>query len=186
MGRARVKGCVRARSASTRLRKRERRCDVDRSEGLARRAVRGRQNACLLSGPILRASRAMARAGRSGAWRRGRASPGHPRSAGAPFAIGSRLLSASRRRAVGGTVKRRPKRRPVQLRIAWLARGPSSAPEPDQRPLPSWLIFAVATSSIMLRSVLGTGMGVQALSPSMKKIRPPSLPSTLANAALSP
>jgi hypothetical protein len=32
----------------------------------------------------------------------------------------------------------------------------------------------------------GTGIGVQALSPSMKKMRPPELPSTLAKAALSP
>ena len=185
MGRARVKGCVRARSASTRLRKRERRCDVDRSEWPARRAVRGRQNACLLSGPILRASRAMARAGRSGAWRRGRASPGHPRSAGAPFATGSRLLSASPRRPVGGSqtpAEARARSSPDRLACSAAFVGP----EPDQSPLPSWLIFAVATSSIMLRSVSGTGIGVQALSPSMKKMRPPELPSTLASAALSP
>jgi hypothetical protein len=57
---------------------------------------------------------------------------------------------------------------------------------PDQSPLPSWLIFAVATSSIMLISFSGTGIGVQALSPSMKKTRPPELPSTRASAALSP
>jgi hypothetical protein len=108
---------------------------------------------------------------------------------------------------VGGLVKRRPKRlsaaapsnvptrtrrkadsemAPQEIDIAQSGLGKGARPRRDQSPLPSWLIFAVATSSIMLRSVLGTGMGVQALSPSMKKIRPPSLPSTLANAALSP
>src|ERR1700722_19869281 len=77
---------------------------------------------------------------------------------------------------VGGPVNRRPK----QLSAA------PPRPRRDQSPLPSWLIFAVATSSIMLISVWGTGIGVQALSPSMKKMRPPELPSTLASAALSP
>ena len=61
-----------------------------------------------------------------------------------------------------------------------------SARASRQSPVPSWLIFAVATSSIMVRSASGTGIGVQALSPSMKNTRPPALPSTLASAALSP
>jgi hypothetical protein len=68
----------------------------------------------------------------------------------------------------------------------WRVELPQGVPQPDQRPLPSWLIFAVATSSIMLRSLSGTGIGVQALSPSMKKTSPPESPSTLASAALSP
>jgi hypothetical protein len=60
-------------------------------------------------------------------------------------------------------------------------------PRPSsQSPLPSWVIFAVPTSSIMTRSSLGTGIGVHARSPSMKNTRPPGLPSTRASAALSP
>ena len=75
-----------------------------------------------------------------------------------------------------------------RLRLAFIpgARSAPTRPRRDQSPLPSWLIFAVATSSIMARSLSGTGIGVQALSPSMKKMRPPELPSTLASAALSP
>src|SRR5580693_4413389 len=79
----------------------------------------------------------------------------------------------------------RPIRGPVTARPKRLSAAPHR-PRRDQRPLPSWLIFAVATSSIMARSLSGTGIGVQALSPSMKKTRPPELPSTLASAALSP
>ena len=75
---------------------------------------------------------------------------------------------------------------PQEIDIGQSGLGKGARPRRDQSPLPSWLIFAVATSSIMLRSVWGTGIGVQALSPSMKKTRPPELPSTLASAALSP
>ena len=55
-----------------------------------------------------------------------------------------------------------------------------------QSALPSWLILAVATSSIIPRSESGTTIGVQALSPSMKNTMPPEWPSTLTSAALSP
>ena len=55
-----------------------------------------------------------------------------------------------------------------------------------QSALPSWLILAVATSSIIARSSSGTAIGVQALSPSMKNTMPPERPSILMSAALSP
>ena len=73
----------------------------------------------------------------------------------------------------------------LEIALATVLKAPPSG-SLDQSPLPSWLILAVATSSIMLSSVSGTGIGVLALSPSMKKARPPVLPSTLASAALSP
>jgi hypothetical protein len=55
-----------------------------------------------------------------------------------------------------------------------------------QSALPSWLILAVATSSIIERSSPGTAMGVQAFSPSMKNTKPPERPSSSTSAALSP
>ena len=86
----------------------------------------------------------------------------------------------------------RPIGRPPRLGGSAVREAPSSPAKrgrmasPRQSPLPSWVIFAVATSSIMTRSSLGTGIGVQARSPSMKKTMPPVLPSTVASAALSP
>jgi hypothetical protein len=55
-----------------------------------------------------------------------------------------------------------------------------------QSAVPSWLILAVATSSMIARSSSGTAIGVQALSPSMKNTMPPERPSILTSAALSP
>ena len=82
-----------------------------------------------------------------------------------PFARGLRTTTVQRRRA----------------------RGPApGSRRAVQSPLPSWLILDVATSSIMTRSCFGTGIGVHARSPSMKKMRPPLSPSTWASAALSP
>lgn len=130
-------------------------------------------------------------------------------AAGESFVLFNQYWPSFARRAgpVGGLVKRRPERvsaagpsnaptrtrreddsqmAPQAIDIAQSRLGNEDPPPRDQSPLPSWLIFAVATSSIMPRSVWGTGIGVQALSPSMKKTRPPSLPSTLASAALSP
>jgi len=53
-------------------------------------------------------------------------------------------------------------------------------------PLPSWAIVAVATASSRASSAFGAAIGVQAKFPSRKNTSPPSFPSTLASAALSP
>ena len=57
---------------------------------------------------------------------------------------------------------------------------------PGQRPAVSCLIVLPATSAIIDKSSAGATIGVQALSPSIKKTIPSDLPSNLAKAAWSP